>query len=92
MDINDAEFQKKIIATYRIEAEEHIANLSASLTELETCIDPARGRELMEMTFREAHNLKGASRSVSFVGIEEICQAMERVFSAMTVSSEWQTS
>ena len=82
MDINDAEFQKKIIATYRIEAEEHIANLSASLTELETCIDPARGRELMEMTFREAHNLKGASRSVSFVGIEEICQAMERVFSA----------
>ena len=82
MDINDAEFQKKIVATYRIEAQEHIENISASLTELETCTNPSRGRELMETAFREAHSLKGASRAVSFASIEEICQAMERVFSA----------
>jgi two-component system chemotaxis sensor kinase CheA len=83
MDINDAEFQKKIIATYRMEAQEHIALISESLTELETCTDPTRSRELMEIAFRQAHSLKGASRSVSFVSIEEICQAMERVFSAL---------
>lgn len=83
MDVNDAEFQKKIIATYRMEAQEHIALISESLTELETCTDPTRSRELMEIAFRQAHSLKGASRSVSFVSIEEICQAMERVFSAL---------
>ncbi|MEI6841579.1 MAG: ATP-binding protein, partial [Methanomicrobiales archaeon] len=83
MDANDAEFQKRLVALYRVEAQEHIATISTSLTELEACTNPARSKELMEIAFREAHSLKGASRGVGLSTIEEICQAMERVFSAL---------
>ncbi|MFH2122508.1 MAG: hybrid sensor histidine kinase/response regulator [Pseudomonadota bacterium] len=79
----DEAFIKKLLATFRIEAEEHIAAISGGLLELEKQPLPERQKEIVEVIFREAHSLKGAARSVNLVDIELVCQAMEGLFAAL---------
>jgi two-component system, chemotaxis family, sensor kinase CheA len=83
MDINEIEFLKKLKATFRVEAEEHIQTISAGLIELEKAPRPERRAELMEAVYRESHSLKGAARSVNLKDIESICQPLEGAFSAL---------
>ncbi len=78
----DDEFLKKLLATFRIEAEEHISSITSGLIELEKQPPPERQKEIIEVVFREAHSLKGAARSVNLSNIEMICQAMESLFAA----------
>ena len=78
----DDEFLKKLLATFRIEAEEHISSITSGLIELEKQPSPERQKEIIEVVFREAHSLKGAARSVNLSNIEMICQAMESLFAA----------
>ncbi|MDO8453107.1 MAG: response regulator [Sulfurimonas sp.] len=40
----------------------------------------------MERLFREAHSFKGAARAVNIAEIEELCKAMEDIFSAYKLS------
>lgn len=79
----DAEFLKKLLATFRIEADEHLKGISSGLFELEKCKDPEREGQLVETIFREAHSLKGAARAVNLTGIESLCQPLESVFSSL---------
>lgn len=79
----DEAFIKKLLATFRIEAQEHIAAISASLVELEKQALPEKQEEIVERIFREVHSLKGAARSVNFVDIEQVCQAMEGLFAVL---------
>ena len=79
----DAVFMKHLLATFRIEADEHLLKLSSGLVELEKAKTPEQRTDIVESVFREAHSLKGAARSVNMVDIEELCQAMEGVFAAM---------
>jgi two-component system chemotaxis sensor kinase CheA len=83
MDPKDLEFLRRLKATFRIEAEEHIQTISAGLSELEKAPTPERGAELVETIFRESHSLKGAARSVSLGHIESLCQPLEGVFFAL---------
>jgi two-component system chemotaxis sensor kinase CheA len=84
MDSNEIEFLKRLLVTYRTEAQEHLTTLSSQLVELEAGRDdPAKSREILELVFREAHSLKGASRAVNLVQVEKVCQAIESVFSAL---------
>ncbi len=84
MDSNEIEFLKRLLVTYRTEAQEHLTTLSSQLVELEASRDdPAKAREILELVFREAHSLKGASRAVNLVQVEKVCQAIESVFSAL---------
>jgi two-component system chemotaxis sensor kinase CheA len=76
----DEEFQKRLVATFKIEAEEHIASISAGLIELEKQPPPEIQMEIVEVIYRDAHSLKGAARSVNFSGVEQVCQAMEGLF------------
>lgn len=78
----DDDFLKKLLATFRIEAEEHISSITSGLIELEKQPPPERQKEIIEVVFREAHSLKGAARSVNLSNIEMICQAMESLFAA----------
>ena len=81
MDQDDSEFLARLLATFRIEAEEHFEVLSNGLLELER--DPDGDHlTLVETLFREAHSLKGAARAVELGDIESVCQAMESVFAA----------
>lgn len=79
---NDA-FLKKLLATFRAEADEHLKAMSAGLIELEK--NPAAGRhaEIVESVFREAHSLKGAARAVNIREIESVCQPLESVLAAL---------
>lgn len=80
MDTKDEEFLKRLQATFRIEAEEHIHELTAGLIELEKSSDTEKKKKVLETIFREAHSLKGAARSVNMKDVESICQILESVF------------
>ena len=77
------EFLKKLLATFRIEAEENIKSMAANLIELEKKPSDSHTAELIEVIFREAHSLKGASRAVNLTEIESVCQSFESVMSAL---------
>ncbi len=79
----DSEFLKKLLATFRIEADENLKSITAGLLELEKAPDPDTQMRLIERIFREAHSLKGAARAVNKRDVELVCQAIENVFSAL---------
>lgn len=79
----DAEFLKKLLATFKVEAQEHLQGISSGLIEMEKESSEERQAEIIETVFREAHSLKGAARAVNLPEIESLCQAMESVFSAL---------
>lgn len=77
------DFDKRLLATFRVEARERLAAISAGLIALEQGGTEERRREIVEAVFREAHSLKGAARAVSMSGIESLCHAMESVFTTL---------
>ena len=82
--MREEELLKKLRAAFKMEAEERLAAISSGLLELEKILDdPQRKAEILEEVFREAHSLKGASRAVNLVDIENLCQPMESIFSAL---------
>ena len=82
MDTWDSEFHLRLLATFKVEAQEHLHTMAAGLVELEQGAPPARQAEVIEAIFREAHSLKGAARAVNVTRIETLCQAVESVFAA----------
>jgi two-component system chemotaxis sensor kinase CheA len=82
MKKNDA-FLKRLLATFKVEANEHIAAISSGLIELEADPSPERMAAVIETVFRESHSMKGAARSVNLEDIESVCQAVESVLAAL---------
>jgi len=80
---SEKEFLKRLLTTFKIEAEEHIKLLTSGLLELEKAAEPDKQLAILEVIFREAHSLKGAARSINIAEMDRICQAMESVFSAL---------
>ncbi|MDO8803949.1 MAG: response regulator [Elusimicrobiota bacterium] len=83
MDTENEEFLKRLRATFRIEAAEHVRAISSGLMELEKTLPPDLRAQVIETIFREAHSLKGAARSVSLPAVESICQPVESIFAAL---------
>ncbi len=81
-DKND-ELLKRLLVTFRIEADEHIKAMSAGLAELEKNPAAERYAEIVEIVFREAHSLKGAALSVNLKEIASLCQPLESVLAAL---------
>lgn len=86
MDNKDSEFLKRIQATFRIEAEEHIKSFSEGLIELEKSQTKENFAKIIETLFREVHSLKGAARSISQKEIESVCQPLETLFSSLKIN------
>ncbi len=82
MDSRKEAFRKKLLATFRVEAAEHIRALSSGLVELEKSSTAKSHPQTLEAIFREAHSLKGAARAVNVIAIEAVCQSLENVFSS----------
>ncbi len=78
----DDEFQKKLLATFREEAEEYVNTITNGLLELEKD-GPETSPQITERVFRTIHSLKGAARAVSLKEIELVCQNLENVFAAI---------
>ena len=79
----DDEFLKRLLATFRGEAEDHLRAMSSGVLELEKSRQPGLQREIVERVFREAHSLKGAARAVNLAEVESLCQSLENAFSAL---------
>ncbi|KVW94803.1 hybrid sensor histidine kinase/response regulator [Thiobacillus denitrificans] len=77
------ELLKKLLATFRVEADEHLQAMASGLLALENMPDGAQAAALVETVFREAHSLKGAARAVNLMEIESVCQSLESVFAAL---------
>jgi two-component system chemotaxis sensor kinase CheA len=83
MGQTDQELLQRLLATFKVEAEEHVSAISSGLIELEKVSSPERRMEIVESVFREAHSLKGAARSVNLVRIESACQSLEGLFARL---------
>jgi two-component system chemotaxis sensor kinase CheA len=79
---NDA-FMKRLLSTFKVEADEHIKKITAGLIDLEKGLEPQMKAGIIETVFREAHSLKGAARAVNQSDMETICQSLETVFSGL---------
>ena len=75
----DKDFQRRLMATFRGEAEEHVRAISAGLIDLEGKAGDEERAPIVEKIFREAHSLKGAARAVGLTDIETVCQSLESV-------------
>ena len=64
MEKKNHEFLKKLLATFKTEAEEHVRALSSGLLELEKVSAAGKQMEIIETVFREAQSA-GAERIAS---------------------------
>ena len=84
----DDEFKKKLLATFREEAEEYVNTITEGLLEIER--DGAdTGSPVIERVYRTIHSLKGAARAVNVKEIELVCQNLENVFSTIKKGEYW---
>ena len=81
MDKKNDEFLRRLLATFKIEADEHLKAISSGLLELEKKPETEKQTVIIETIFRDAHSLKGAARSVSMADIEAVSRSLESIFS-----------
>ena len=83
MNKKNDELLKKLLTTFRVEADEHLQALSSGLLALEKTPAGEQRAEIIEQIFREAHSLKGAARAVNLTHIESVCQSLESAFAGL---------
>jgi two-component system chemotaxis sensor kinase CheA len=83
----EEEFRKRLLATFKVEAEDHLNAITAGLLELEKAPTAEKHMQIIETVFREAHSLKGAARAVDISAIEVVCQSLEKVFATLKKSA-----
>ncbi len=79
----EKEFLARLLETFRVEAEEHVKTIADGLLALESNAPELNRSDTIETIYREAHSLKGAARAVNHTIIQEICQSLEDVLSAL---------
>jgi two-component system chemotaxis sensor kinase CheA len=77
------ELLKKLLATFRVEADTHLQAMSSGLLALEKIPVGGQWADIVETIFRDSHSLKGAARAVNYTQIEVVCQSLESVFFAL---------
>ncbi|WP_457565406.1 hybrid sensor histidine kinase/response regulator [Caldithrix abyssi] len=73
----DQDFERELLEIFKAEAEDYLTILNDGLLALEEGAD----ERAVEEMFRTTHSLKGAARAVNFSAVEELCQAIESLFS-----------
>jgi two-component system chemotaxis sensor kinase CheA len=76
----DEAFLKRLIETFKVEAEEILQTISSGLIGLEKNIDPGESKIHIDNIYMAVHSLKGAARSVNFIEVETLCQSIESIF------------
>ena len=79
----DDNLLRRLLATFKGEAREHIDAIAAGLLALERTTTPEAQSSVLDATFRAAHSLKGAARTVNVRDIEAVCQSLESVFAIL---------
>ena len=78
------DLKSRLLATFQVEAEEHLQALTANLLALGRGLPQSESRTVIEVSFREMHTLKGAARSVGLTAVEALCQACEVILSKLS--------
>jgi two-component system chemotaxis sensor kinase CheA len=77
------ELQAQLMATFSLEAAEHVQTMNENLLALENgCAADVREQRVAEL-FRAAHSLKGAARAVSLADVEALSHQLEDAFAKM---------
>lgn len=74
---------KELLATFAMEAQEHLAALSSHLIALEREKETAGRQRLLEGVFRRVHTLKGAAHAVNLSDVAHDCQELEEVLAGI---------
>ncbi|WP_224982392.1 hybrid sensor histidine kinase/response regulator [Geomonas agri] len=74
---------KELLATFDMEAREHLGELSTLLLALERDPDLAERKRLLESVFRRVHTLKGAAHAVNLPDVALACQQLEDVLAEL---------
>ena len=77
------ELQRQLVATFRVELEEHTAALNKGLLKLEKDLADGEKDELLKALFRSAHSIKGSARAVELKDISTVAHKMEDVLGAL---------
>ena len=77
------ELQRQLVATFRVELEEHAAALNKGLLELEKDLPGGEKDDLLKSLFRSAHSIKGSARAVDLKDIGTVAHKMEDVLGAL---------
>jgi two-component system chemotaxis sensor kinase CheA len=75
--------QARLLATFRVEAEEHLRAVRAELDAATADGAPENTPQRLENLFRSLHTLKGAARSVGLVEFEHACHRCETLLHAL---------
>src|ERR1700682_1605996 len=74
---------RELLATFAVEAQEHIQAINQHLLVLEKTPGPAKSAELLAEIFREAHSLKGAARAVNLEAAGNVAHRLETLFARL---------
>src|SRR5262245_59800005 len=77
MDDRAERLRKRLLATFRVEADEHARAIATELTALAANPTADDVPTRLETLFRTVHTLKGAARSVGIADIEQFCHVWE---------------
>lgn len=77
----DPEFRNRLLATYRVEAAEHLEAAARCLMSLDSGSAQENQAKLLQEIYREFHSLKGAARAVNESGVESVCHSCEDILS-----------
>lgn len=91
MPIDDEEFRRALLATFAVEADEHITAVERALVGLEKAGPGGDARGFVEIAFREVHSLKGAARAVDFRATEALCHRLESTFDSLADGAAFST-
>jgi len=83
MATDEQAFFRRLLATFKQEADDHVKTMSDSLRAMADPLQASRIAELTEILFREAHSLKGAARAVDLVQVEGLCHGLETVLARL---------
>ncbi|MEC9345814.1 MAG: response regulator [Pseudomonadota bacterium] len=73
----DEELRTRLLETFRLEADDHLREFAAGISELAALNGRTPSLEQIHSLFRVIHTLKGAGRSVGLRAAESICQQCE---------------
>ncbi|HEY9100576.1 hybrid sensor histidine kinase/response regulator [Chitinimonas sp.] len=84
---NEESLFKRLLVTFKAEAEERLRVMQSLLQALQAPDSVDRHPALIEALFREAHSLKGAARAVHQTNLEAKCGVLESMLARLNYSS-----
>lgn len=80
----DTELFRQLIETFQVELEENLQHITQALLQLEKGnLGSEDSKNLIDLIFRCAHNIKGTSRSLGINPVSEIAHQLESLFLAV---------